>query len=54
MLFRSHGFELQGSVFTTLDFPGASETDVNGIDDLGRIVGDYVDSGGVQHGFWAE
>jgi uncharacterized membrane protein len=49
-----HGFELQGSAFTTVDFPGALETDVNGIDDLGRIVGDYIDSSGVQHGFLAE
>ena len=40
--------------FTTVDFPGAAGTDVGGIDDLERIVGDYVDRSGVQHGFLAE
>lgn len=35
----------------TFDFPGAVQTRAFGINDLGEIVGEYVDSGGRTHGF---
>src|SRR4051794_40315806 len=36
--------------FDTIDVPGATLTDINGINDSGRIVGSYA-AGGVTHGF---
>src|SRR5712692_11283707 len=36
--------------FTTIDFPGASYTDAQGINRRGHIVGEYM-SGGETHGF---
>ena len=36
---------------TGIDFPGAVETDCNGINRQGVIVGFYVDSSFVNHGF---
>jgi hypothetical protein len=45
---RHHGFVYRNSwngfrgQFTTLDFPGSSLTEVNGISDSGQIVGRYV------------
>jgi len=38
------------SVFTSIDVPGAIETDANDINDAGVIVGFYVDPGGIDHG----
>jgi parallel beta-helix repeat protein len=35
----------------TIDFPGAVNTVVNGINDAGDIAGHYKDTGGIQHGF---
>jgi uncharacterized membrane protein len=40
--FLRHGFLLRRGVFTTIDFPGALETVARGIDDLGRITGNYM------------
>jgi probable HAF family extracellular repeat protein len=40
-----------GFVFTTLDPPGSTSTAVNGINADGRVVGNYYDAGGTQHGF---
>ena len=37
--------------FSTIDFPGATETDANDISNNGTIVGFYVDTLGVDHGF---
>ncbi len=37
--------------FTTLDFPDATSTIANAINDLGDIVGQYNDSAGVTHAF---
>src|SRR5438270_2994974 len=36
---------------TGIDFPGAIETDCNAINRQGIIVGFYIDSSGVDHGF---
>jgi uncharacterized membrane protein len=38
--------------FTTIDVPGASQTEVNGINMFGTIAGTFVDSAGVTHGFF--
>src|SRR5215472_7204635 len=37
--------------FTTIDFPGATQTIANGLNDHGDIVGRYLDSNGVFHGY---
>ena len=37
--------------FTTIDFPGALATAAFGINDPGHIVGAYVDTAGMEHGF---
>ena len=39
--------------FTTIDFPGAIETEANGINDSGTIGGTFADASGVIHGFQA-
>jgi hypothetical protein len=36
--------------FTTIDVPGASLTDINGINNSGQVVGTYT-AGGISHGF---
>jgi uncharacterized membrane protein len=35
------GFVYSGGVYTTLDYPGATDTDISGINDLGQMVGFY-------------
>jgi uncharacterized membrane protein len=37
--------------FTTIDYPGATQTFVNGINSAGDIVGGWVDTAGNEHGF---
>jgi uncharacterized membrane protein len=37
--------------FTSIDYPGAVETRAYSINDNGLVVGRYVDSGGIRHGF---
>jgi hypothetical protein len=50
---RSEEGEMIGDTFTTLDDPlGAQGTDDNGINDNNKIVGDYFDSNGDEHGFF--
>jgi probable HAF family extracellular repeat protein len=44
---------LSDGEYTTLDFPGAMNTVANGINNLGQIVGYYVDANGNEHGFLA-
>jgi probable HAF family extracellular repeat protein len=41
----------QNLAFTTIDFPGATLTNAQGINDQGEIVGFYTDSAGRTHGF---
>ena len=36
---------------TSIDFPGAVVTRALGLNDHGEVAGDYVDSGGVRHGY---
>jgi probable HAF family extracellular repeat protein len=47
----SHGFLLNGGVYTSLDYPGALFTVANAINNNGQIVGFYSDASGVYHGF---
>ena len=48
------GFLLSGGIYTTLDAPGANQkTIADGINDSGVIVGSYLDTNGVYHGFLA-
>src|ERR1022692_1635634 len=46
-----HGFTATGSVGTTFDPPGSSNTDGIGITAGGEIFGSYVDEENRQHGF---
>ena len=46
-----YGFIKEGDSFTTIAFPGSTETWISGINDLGQIVGYYVDSNDDMHGF---
>src|SRR6266436_2548226 len=41
----------QSRAYTTIDFPGATETGASGINNLGQIVGGYVLPDGSRHGF---
>ncbi|HKO05508.1 MAG TPA: hypothetical protein VJW51_12200 [Candidatus Acidoferrales bacterium] len=45
------GFLFSNGSYTYFDVPGATNTSLFGINNLGDIVGDYIDAGGVQHGF---
>jgi hypothetical protein len=45
------GFFFDGSAFTTIDFPGATDTWAHGINNAGTIVGRFIDPSGTQHGF---
>jgi probable HAF family extracellular repeat protein len=49
-----HGFvHSQEHGVSTFDFPGAKHTRAFGVNDLGEIVGEYVDTAGKTHGFIA-
>ena len=37
--------------YTTINYPGAVDTDISGINNLGMMVGYYIDTAGVNHGF---
>jgi hypothetical protein len=45
------GFANDGGIFSNVDFPGASGTQVIGVNDAGQMVGDYFDAASVEHGF---
>jgi uncharacterized membrane protein len=47
----NHGFVLDNGTYTQVDFPGAVSTDLNGINDVGDIVGDYTLDGSTYHAF---
>lgn len=46
-------FVYDNGIFETVDFPGMPQTTVRGINAVGQLVGDYVDTNGVGHGFLA-
>jgi probable HAF family extracellular repeat protein len=52
-IFSGDGFLDIGGSFFQLDFPGALATQAEGINNLGQIVGFYVDANGGVHGFLA-
>ena len=47
---RTHGFVWANGVFQTVDIPH-SQTFIRGINNLGQVVGDYIDLSGRDHGF---
>src|SRR5215813_2853904 len=47
----SHGFLLDDSAFTSIDFPGAPGTVPFTINDSGRIAGTFIDDCDVGHGY---
>ena len=47
----SEGFVLSNGKYTITDVPGATNTSLFGINNLGDIVGSYVDTSGTTHGF---
>jgi PEP-CTERM motif len=50
-LATSFGFVDEGGTITTIDPFGSTFTQALGVNDLGEIVGFYVDGSGVQHGY---
>lgn len=46
-----HGYELKGNAFSTIDYPGALQTEVEAINKKGELVGDFEDASGNVHGF---
>lgn len=46
-----HGFQQSGGVFTTIDVPGATYTELWGQDSAGQIAGRYQDASGIFHAF---
>ena len=47
----SEGFELDDGVVTWVEFPGADQTVLRGINDFGDVVGEYAGLDGIRHGF---
>ncbi|MCG8457217.1 MAG: DUF3466 family protein [Holophagales bacterium] len=45
------GFEFDGVSYTWIEYPGAEQTVVRGINDLGDVVGEYENAGGARRGF---
>ena len=52
-LLPREGFLIASGDVTFIDFPGASETYLAGINNEGQIVGRYYGTDGVEHGFIA-
>jgi hypothetical protein len=44
-------FTVKGGIFHSLMMPGVQNTEVQGINTLGQMVGRYTDQGGTDHGF---
>ena len=49
---KQHGFVFGNGRFTSIDIPGASATEANGINPQGNVVGRYVTADGVTHGYF--
>ena len=49
----AHGFLLEDGEFTSIDFPGATDTRAFGINERGDIVGNYVDADKRTHAYIA-
>lgn len=48
--YGTHGFLDNGGVFTTVNAPGATTTQLFGLNNLGIAVGDEIDTSGLMHG----
>lgn len=48
-----HGFMYVNGQITALDVPGSVSTQIEGVNNLDQVVGNYSDSGGKYHGFVA-
>jgi len=48
---RRHGYVLRNGVVNTIDYPGATYTQVNGVSDTGIVFGHFRDAAQVTHGF---
>lgn len=46
-----HGFLLSGGVYTTIDFPGANATAAWGVNASGFVIGPYLDTNNIIHGY---
>lgn len=46
-----HGYELKGNSFSTIDYPGALQTEAEALNKSGKVVGDFEDTSGNEHGF---
>ena len=46
-----HGFKVINGKFSTIDVPGATQTEVTGVNDGGDVVGTFATSDGHLHGF---
>jgi len=49
----SHGFVEANGTFQVIDVPGSIDTEVHGINNSGVLVGTFLDSNRVEHGFFA-
>ena len=49
-----HSFVDIGGVFTSFDFTGSKRSSAKGLNDLGQIVGEYIDANDVAHGYLAQ
>ena len=45
------GFEFDGATYTWVMFPGADQTVIRGINDMGDVAGEYENADGVRHAF---
>ena len=48
-----HGLLLSRGTCTAINYPNATSTDVDGINDLGEIVGQWRDAANINHGYHA-
>jgi len=46
-----NGYHAQNNVFTTITFPGSTETRTRGLNNSGVVAGRYTDQNGVIHGY---
>ena len=47
----NHGWLLNAGVFLQLDYPNSTFTQALGLNNRGQVVGAYMDSAGLTHGF---
>jgi hypothetical protein len=48
-----HGFLLSNGIYTSINYPNGETWLVGGINDYGEMTGQWVDSIGENHGFYA-